>query len=85
MFSNYHYQLLALLQHRRIDSTICSIRSVVEGFKNRLANFLLRLLLRKQSQHALRCLFPKLNGVSGHSSAFFGSPNAQKKTKKLSV
>ena len=46
------------------NSMIRSIRNV------RLANYLLRLLLRKQGLRALICLFPKPNGVSGHSSVF---------------
>ena len=69
IFSNCRFRLLAPAQHRRNTSTI---RNVVEGLEIRLVNHLLRLPLRKHSLRALRCLFWKLNGVSGHSSAFLG-------------
>ena len=72
IFSNYHIRLLAPSQHRRNDLTIYSICNVVQGLENRLANWLLRLPLRKQSLRALRCFFPKRNGMSRHSSPFLG-------------
>ena len=58
-------------------------RNVVQGLENRLANYLLRLPLRKQSLRALRCLFPKLNGVSGHSSPFLGLQMPKRKGRVL--
>ena len=74
IFSNYHFWLLAALQRRRNDSTIRWICNVVQGLENKLVNYLLCLPLRKQSLRALRCLFPKLNGMSGHCSPFLGLP-----------
>ena len=59
-------------------------RLIVQGLENRLANYLLRLPLRKQSLRALRCLFPKVNGVSGHSSPFFGLQMPRKWKSSLS-
>ena len=78
IFSNYHFWLLAPLQK---NSTICSIRNVVQGLENRLMNHLLHLPLRKQSLCALRCLFSKLNGELGHSSAFLGLQMPRSKRK----
>ena len=44
-------------------------------------NHLLHLPLRKQSLCALRCLFLKLNGELGHSSAFLGLQMPRSKRK----
>ena len=66
---------------RKIDATIPRFARFVVGLENRLANHLLCLLPRKQSLRALRCLFPKLNGMSGHSSAFIGLQIPRRKWK----
>ena len=78
-FSNYHFWLAA-----GFLSKIHLICSAVKGLERKLVNYLLLLTLRKQRLRALRCLFPKLNGVSGHSCAFL-SLNSQKRMKELSI